>query len=311
MERALIVDPDRESVRRLSEHLTDLGIATTVAGTMAGALALAGPPPTVLVCELSLPDGKGLELAELIAGRGPAPRTVLFTETPTYDACRAAWKAGYIDLLAKPIDLDALDRALDSGSEAGLDPIPAVVLRGPTSGKNALRAIRVVLAFALQHGVPPAARARLGSAVHEVIENTPGEFHLSARREDGEIVVRVCDRSSGLEEPPAALPFATAAPGGLARAQALVEKMDVESSPVGTRVTLRISALPAVFEGEALTDLSDLDHLDPNTARRILSAIERRRSSDLFNIPPSIAVCVGRLLAGPDRLPRPQTTSRS
>ena len=62
-----------------------------------------------------------------------------------------------------------------------------------------------------------------------------------------------------------------------ARARALSEDLRFESSPgAGTSVVLEFTATQILFNEERGIDLSELDYLDPATARRVLlSAAER------------------------------------
>jgi hypothetical protein len=82
---------------------------------------------------------------------------------------------------------------------------------------------------------------------------------------------------------------------------ALSEDMLVATAPgKGTEVTLRFSVSRADL-GDALTiDLTERDWLTPDVARNVLHSLERRDTADLFQLSPSLAVVVGRLLAGPD-----------
>jgi hypothetical protein len=92
---------------------------------------------------------------------------------------------------------------------------------------------------------------------------------------------------------------------GLARARALSEELEVESRPEGgTRVQLVFRTSRVAFEDESGIDLSELDFIGPDLARRILQSLRDDTPQDLFQLSPALAVVVGRLLVGPDPRPR-------
>lgn len=311
--RIVIVDPDQEGTRRLARALQELGHETLTARDAEQALESTGFDPDVLVTEVHLPGLSGLDLVAALKERGSRSRAILIASTPSFGDCRAAWKLGAVEFLAKPVDPAALQSAVDRALLSETHSTHALELRASTSTDDVRRAAREVVAFALRCGARPAARARLGGAVAEILDNVlrhaypagAGEFRLTARRDDETIAVRVVDEGTGfdtvrarLEHPAALHPVEENLPGGLARAAALVESLCVESSRSGTRVTLRVAMTPASFDCEATTDLSDLDFMEPALAKRILRALRRGPSGDPFNLSPPIAVTIGRLLAG-------------
>ena len=88
--------------------------------------------------------------------------------------------------------------------------------------------------------------------------------------------------------------------GGLARACSLVEDLQLDTRPGrGTRVTLRVFAASSRFDNE-LDDLSDEDFFAPGEASRVLETLGEPGGHEADQLPAHLAVCVGRLLAGPD-----------
>jgi CheY-like chemotaxis protein len=74
----LVVDTDDECGRSLAELLDFCGYSVSVAGGGQTALALADPPPDILITELSLPDLDGYELVNRIRERaGEKPLLVI------------------------------------------------------------------------------------------------------------------------------------------------------------------------------------------------------------------------------------------
>jgi DNA-binding response OmpR family regulator len=101
----LFVDPDLVGARALTDTLA-ARYAVGVAGSLAAAYqALAVIVPTLLVCELTLPDGDGLTLLQQMRA-APETRDVLLMvvsqrRSPTDKI--AALRAGADDYLVKPI----------------------------------------------------------------------------------------------------------------------------------------------------------------------------------------------------------------
>lgn len=313
MLHALVVERDRAAADQLAAVLRRAGFRTRTARGTSDALA-SRPDPDLVVCDLTLPDGStGPQLLAALRDRGAVPQAVFLAPSPTYEECRSAWRAGALDLLARPCDPAELSSLAARAAAATSAPSDELSLRLPATSEHARFAVRELLAFALRHGASPASRARLGGAAAEVLDNAvrhaypvgAGEVRVSARQELGDLVVRISDSGIGtdslaarLDEPRAALPSAPRLPGGLARAAALVESLLVDGSESGTRVTLRIGFAPAALDAGCGSDLSDFDYLDPTAAKRVLRAVERRADGELFNVPPAIAVAIGRMLAG-------------
>jgi hypothetical protein len=152
----------------------------------------------------------------------------------------------------------------------------------------------------------------MGTALAEMLDNAcshaypedRGSVCVEARRSEGEVLVTVSDEGVGVDPVELASKAILAAHdevpfGGLARAAALAEELRLhKNTPRGTRVELRFQTYPAAFEGDALVDLSEFDYLTPVLARRILRAASGQADEDLVNLPPALAVTVGRLLLG-------------
>jgi len=105
----LFVDPDMAGARALTDTLA-ARYAVGVVGSLAAAYqALAVMIPTLLVCELTLPDGDGLALLQQMRA-APETRDVLLMvvsqrRSPTDKI--AALRAGADDYLVKPVTPEA------------------------------------------------------------------------------------------------------------------------------------------------------------------------------------------------------------
>ncbi len=108
MLKALIVDDDDAGRVALAEWLEEQGVACRQAEDLAkGRAALDEELPDLVLLDLELPDGNGLELLETL-GASQDCETVLISGTATVDAVIEALRLGARDVLTKPVDLDRL-----------------------------------------------------------------------------------------------------------------------------------------------------------------------------------------------------------
>src|SRR5690606_38357763 len=130
MARLLLVE-DRESLRRMLERaLTGEGHSVRVADDLPAALdELQGEPLDLVLTDLQLPGGTGLEVLRAARRLQPQAAVVVLTAFGTVARAVEAMKAGAADFLEKPVDLDALFglvRALtpgQAGSAAAVAPV--------------------------------------------------------------------------------------------------------------------------------------------------------------------------------------------
>jgi len=109
--RALIVDDDPEIAKVLTELVEREGFAVTSASTLARAREeIAATVPDIVLVDIHLPDGSGLELLE---GLGPsAPEVVLITGQASVETAVDALRRGAADYLTKPVDFPRLKMVL-------------------------------------------------------------------------------------------------------------------------------------------------------------------------------------------------------
>jgi two-component system, response regulator RegA len=120
----LIVDDDEPLCQRLARAMERRGFVVQTADSVAGGIRLAGErPPAFAVVDLRLGDGSGLEIVKVIRQTRPGARIVMLTGYGNIATAVAAVKAGAVDYLPKPVDADAVERAL-LATEAALPPPP-------------------------------------------------------------------------------------------------------------------------------------------------------------------------------------------
>jgi two-component system response regulator AtoC len=102
MPHALIVDDDLNFQLGLAELVRQEGFTTSTCSSLREAReALARTPPDVLLVDLNLPDGNGLELVQ---GIETLPETVLITGQASIGTAVEALRVGVSDYLTKPVD---------------------------------------------------------------------------------------------------------------------------------------------------------------------------------------------------------------
>ncbi len=301
--QVLIVEDELAIANAMACALESRGHTVAVARSVQLALAL--PRPDVLIADTELPGLSGLDLLEQYKRSGLVPRTVFVTSNPSLADCRRALKLGAAEFLAKPFRLEELVSAVEQGIDDLNAQFEQSYLATPTALETCLRDIA---AFATQRGIGPTCRARACTAAGELIQNVlthayefnEGAFRIVATLERRDFVLQITDQGLGFDSDELATE-AMADGGGLARAAALAEDIEVRSAPdQGTTVALRFGAYRVDFEGCDHADLTEYDFLTPETSRELLATLQLEDGESFFQLTPALAVVVGRLLAGPD-----------
>jgi DNA-binding NtrC family response regulator len=108
----LIVDDDPGFLMGLSEVVKREGFAVTGAGTLKQAREeIEVNPPDIVLVDLQLPDGSGLDLLEDFAGTA-SPEVVLITGNASVETAVEALRRGAADYLTKPVDIARVKMAL-------------------------------------------------------------------------------------------------------------------------------------------------------------------------------------------------------
>jgi two-component system, NtrC family, nitrogen regulation response regulator GlnG len=119
MQKLLVVDD--ESIIRHSFHkaLTSAEVEVLTASTVAEAwAAVERERPDVIVLDLQLPDGSGLDLFDRVRASDPRRPVVLISAHGTTEIAIEATKRGAFDYLTKPVPLDRIKSVLGRAFEA-------------------------------------------------------------------------------------------------------------------------------------------------------------------------------------------------
>jgi two-component system response regulator AtoC len=114
MSRALVVDDDLSFLTAEAELVEREGFATTTATSLAEARTrIQEDPPDVVLVDLMLPDGKGLELLEDLPA-GARTEFIVITGHASVESVIEAMRCGVLDYLTKPVDIPRLKAVLNN-----------------------------------------------------------------------------------------------------------------------------------------------------------------------------------------------------
>ena len=110
--RSLIVDDDPEILQVLAEFVKREGYTVTAAATLTKAREeIAANPPDIVLVDIHLPDGSGLELLDA-PEPSAGPEIVLITGNASVETAVDALRRGAADYLTKPVDFARLKMVL-------------------------------------------------------------------------------------------------------------------------------------------------------------------------------------------------------
>ncbi len=139
MPTLLVIDDQSSILHAFRRAFKDPEIKLTTATTAAEALeSVTASPPDVVVLDLNLPDGSGLDVFRQIQGIDARIPVVFITGHGTTDSAIEAMKLGAFDYLLKPLELSQLRELLARAFEISrLAHVPAVLGDDPpVAGKS-------------------------------------------------------------------------------------------------------------------------------------------------------------------------------
>lgn len=109
----IVLDDDAPFRTRMARALSARGFAVTSVGSVSEAIeAVRVAAPAFAVLDLRLEDGTGLSVVEELHHRRPECKVVMLTGYGNIATAVAAVKAGAIDYLSKPADVEDVIKAL-------------------------------------------------------------------------------------------------------------------------------------------------------------------------------------------------------
>ena len=112
MPHLLLVDDDPEALEWLSEFAKAEGFTVSQADSLRAArIHMSRLQPDILLTDLQLPDGKGVELVGDLESRD-STEVVLITGHASVESAVEALRLGATDYLVKPVDMERLKAIL-------------------------------------------------------------------------------------------------------------------------------------------------------------------------------------------------------
>jgi PAS domain S-box-containing protein len=120
--RILMVEDNKDTLSYLSERLAKRGHDVRTAANLAAALRLADETEfELLICDIDLPDGSGLDLMEQLNSRGPLTGIALSGFGSAEDIDQSLL-AGFAEHLTKPVEFRRLENAIREVTSGGPAP---------------------------------------------------------------------------------------------------------------------------------------------------------------------------------------------
>lgn len=116
--KALVIDDEEILAWSIETELKSLGVDVSSCGTLRSALeAFSSFNPDLVICDLRLPDGSGMELLKKWRIEKPDMPFILITAHGAVESAIEALRLGAFDYLQKPFDLKALVATVNRAAE--------------------------------------------------------------------------------------------------------------------------------------------------------------------------------------------------
>jgi CheY-like chemotaxis protein len=116
----LVVEDEADLAATCARLLRRHGHVVVAVGSRAAALAaMNDAPPAVLVSDLKLPDGDGLDIVRAAASMQPSVPAIVMTGRASEPGCAAARAAGAVAYLPKPFTSESFARLVEGALVRG------------------------------------------------------------------------------------------------------------------------------------------------------------------------------------------------
>jgi two-component system response regulator HydG len=189
MARVLVVDDDTTFCIMLRAWLEKREFKVESAFSRAGAMeALRGEEYDVVLTDLRLPDGDGIDLLRHVKGRSPATRVILMTGYADIQTAVTAMKLGAFDYVSKPVIPDEILKLLHDATSAGKSeakptgkpPAPPAYLKGVSEQATRLhehvRLVAPTMMTVLLSGESGTGKEYIARQVHAQSRRAGGPF---------------------------------------------------------------------------------------------------------------------------------------
>ena len=133
MSTLLVIDDDRAVPFLIERAVQGTGVSVLPAKSVQEGLGLLDRQPDVVLLDIMLPEGSGLEAVRKIQARDPKLPIIFITAGGTSDTTIEAMKLGAYDYLLKPLDLPKLRDLVERAME--IRRLMQVRVELPTNGK--------------------------------------------------------------------------------------------------------------------------------------------------------------------------------
>ena len=132
----LVIDDEESLTEFLTLLLTEEGYEVTTAGSVGAARdRLAESDPDLVLCDIMMPDGNGLDLLREIKAANPHVAVIMMTAYSSTQSAIEAMRAGAYDYISKPFDVDELKVMVEKALERSELEEENVYLRRELEGK--------------------------------------------------------------------------------------------------------------------------------------------------------------------------------
>lgn len=188
--RVLIIDDEPDLVELVALTLTRMGLKSESAASLREAQKMLAGHFDLVLCDMRLPDGDGLDLLEWLQARKPGVPCAVITAHGNVETAVRALKLGAFDFVSKPLDVTHLRRMITSALKLADRPGGGTTFRGPRLlGESApMQQLREMIARVARSQAPVHISGESGTG-KELVARL---IHQAGPRADGPFIAVNC-----------------------------------------------------------------------------------------------------------------------